>query len=183
MIFGPNVARSAIQTAVHTPAYFANLARSGAVISIAGYESVVVWSHTSVCPHASRHILENDAHMINCSVGRHCDKNITGTHFCWVSDFAARCAGASEDAVGDHGCPTTTAVFEACAAIFADTCADVIGTVTSVCSGCVEVVVCTVDELGVAPDSSSGIFTLNLVQDSLNVLDSGVLTVGGMFCK
>ena len=37
---------------------------------------------------------------------------------------------------------------------------------------------CTVDELGVAPDSSSGIFTLNLVQDSLNVLDSGVLTVG-----
>ena len=165
---------------MHSPAYFANLARSGAVISIAGYESVVVWGHTSVCPHASRHILKDDAYVIDCSVGRHRDKNITGTHFCGVSDFAARCTGASKDAVGDHGCPTTTAVFEtyAAGAVFADACSDVVGAVTGVCSGCVEVVVCTVDELGVAPDSSFRILALNLVQDSLNVLDSGVLTVG-----
>lgn len=173
------VCHSVVKSGFHSPVYFANLARSGAVISIAGYESVVVWIHTLVYPHASRHILENDAHMIDCSVGRHCDKNITGTHFCWVSDFAARCTGASKDAVGDHGCPTTTAVFEACAAgaVF-NTCADVVGAVTGVRSGCVEVVVCTVDELGVTPDSSSGILALNLVQNSLNVLDSGVLTVG-----
>lgn len=116
--------------------------------------------------------------MIDCSVGLHLDKNVSRSCFCGVSDFAARRPSTPKDAVGDHGCPAAAAILEACAAIFADTCADVIGAITSVCSVCVEVVVCTVDELGVTPDSSFRILALNLVQDSLNVLDSGVLTVG-----
>jgi len=178
VIIGPNVARSAIQTAVHTPAYFANLARSGAVISIAGYEPIKRPCPVCGCSCACWHILKDDTYVINCSVGRHRDKNITGTHFCGVSDFAARRPSAPKDAVGDHGCPAAAGVFEVYAAIFANACSDIVGAVTSVCSGCVEVVVCTVDELVVAPDSSFRILALNLVQDSLNVLDSGVLTVG-----